>query len=83
MDLVIDRRDQVINIFEVKFSINSFTIDKKYADELRRKIGVFREETQTRKSVFLTMITTFGLTNNQYSTSLVQNALTMDVLFVK
>jgi AAA+ ATPase superfamily predicted ATPase len=81
VDLVIDRRDQVINICEMKFSINNFTIDKKYADELRNKIGIFRDETKTRKAIFLTMITTFGLNRNDHSTSLVQNDLTMDVLF--
>jgi AAA+ ATPase superfamily predicted ATPase len=81
IDLLIDRRDHVINICEMKFSLNSFTIDKKYAEELRNKIGVFKEESKTRKSVFLTMITTFGLAQNQYSMSLVQNDLTMDVLF--
>lgn len=81
IDLIIDRRDHVVNVCEMKFSLNSFTIDKKYADELRNKIGIFKEEVKTRKSVFLTMITTFGLTKNQYSMSLVQNDLTMDVLF--
>jgi hypothetical protein len=82
IDLVIDRRDHVINICEMKFSINNFTINKKYAEELRNKVGVFREETKTRKAIFLTMITTFGLHKNSYSTSLVQNDLAMDVLFV-
>lgn len=82
IDLVIDRRDHVINICEMKFSINNFTINKKYAEELRNKVGVFREETKTRKAIFLTMITTFGLNKNSYSASLVQNDLTMDVLFV-
>jgi uncharacterized protein len=81
IDLLIDRRDQVINVCEMKFSINSFTIDKKYAEELRNKIGIFKTEVKTRKSVFLTMITTFGLTKNEYSTSLVQNDFTMDILF--
>ncbi|NML41356.1 AAA family ATPase [Chitinophaga sp. G-6-1-13] len=81
IDLVIDRRDQVINICEMKFSINNFTIDKKYAEQLRNKIGIFKEETKTRKAIFLTMITTFGLNKNSYSDSLVQNSLKMDVLF--
>lgn len=81
IDMVIDRRDQVINICEMKFSINNFTIDKKYAEELRNKIGIFREETKTRKAIFLTMITTFGLNKNNYSDSLVQNSLKMDILF--
>ncbi|MCK5137824.1 MAG: ATP-binding protein [Bacteroidales bacterium] len=81
IDLVIDRRDQVINLCEMKYSINPFPIDKRYAEELRNKIGVFRQETNTRKSVFLTMITTFGLKTNSYSAGLVQNDLRMDVLF--
>jgi uncharacterized protein len=81
IDLLIDRRDQVINVCEMKFSIITFAIDKKYAEELRNKIGIFKTEVKTRKSVFLTMITTFGLAKNEYSMSLVQNDLTMDVLF--
>jgi uncharacterized protein len=81
IDLVIDRRDQVINLCEAKFSINLYTIDKQYAEELRTKIGVFKDVTQTQKAIFLTFITTIGLTPNDYAQSLVQNALTMDVLF--
>ncbi len=81
IDLVIDRRDQAINICEAKFSINTFTIDKQYATELRNKIGVFKDVTKTPKAVFLTLITTMGLTPNDYAQTLVQNSLTMDVLF--
>jgi len=76
IDLVIDRDDRIINLCEMKFSINPFTIEKKYAIELRNKIGVFKQETNTRKSVFLTLITTFGLKTNEHSTGLVQNDLT-------
>ncbi len=82
IDLVIDRRDQVINICEIKYSINPFRIDNKYAEEIRNKIGTFRAETKTRKSVFFTMITTFGLQDNPNSNSLVQNSITMDSLFL-
>lgn len=81
IDLVIDRRDQVINLCEMKFSINPYTISKKYANELRNKIGSFKSETKTRKSVFLTMVTTFGLQENTNSLGLVQNDVTMDDLF--
>lgn len=82
IDLIIDRRDQVINLCEIKFSINPYTITKKYAAELRNQIGVFKLETGTRKSVFLSMVTTFGLQQNMYSTGLIQNDLTMDDLFM-
>lgn len=81
IDLVIDRRDHAINLCEMKFSLHPFTIDKAYAADLRRKIGVFKSVTATRKSIFLTFITTYGLTQNNYANSLVQQSLTMDVLF--
>ena len=32
IDLVLDRSDRVINLFEMKFSIDTFSIDKKYSD---------------------------------------------------
>ena len=81
IDLIIDRRDQIVNLCEIKFSINPYSIDKKYAEILRNKIGVFKQETGTRKSVFLTFIATFGLIPNQYSMGLVQNDFDMSILF--
>jgi hypothetical protein len=83
VDLVIDRRDMVINLCEMKYSINEFIIDKKYAENLRNKISAYKSETKTHKSVFLTMISTYGLKHNSYSTGLVQNDFKMDVLFEK
>ena len=81
IDLIIDRKDHIINLFEIKYSINPFTITKAYDLNLRQKIGVFKETIKTRKSVFLTMLTTFGLVKNEYAQSIVQNELTMDDLF--
>ncbi|MEX0813834.1 MAG: ATP-binding protein [Chitinophagales bacterium] len=81
IDLLIDRADNVINICEMKFYSAEFTIDKKYANELRNKVNLFRENSNTRKNLFLTMITTYGLKQNPYSLELVQNELKMNALF--
>ncbi len=83
IDLLIDRKDQVINLIEIKYSIDQFTISKKYNEELREKLSVFREFTKTRKTLLLTFLTTYGLTQNQYAVSNVQQDLTMDILFSK
>lgn len=80
IDLVIDRRDGVINLCEMKFSTKTFAIDKKYDTELKNKVMAFRAETRRKKALFLTMITTYGLKANTYSLN-VQNDLKMDVLF--
>lgn len=81
IDLLIDRRDQVINLCEVKFTNQLFAIKKSYADNLRRKVAVFQSETNTRKAIHLTMITTYGMVDNTYLHSLVQQDLTMDIFF--
>ena len=81
IDLLIDRRDATINICEIKFYQGEFTLDAAYAHELGRKINVFRQVTGTRKNIFLTMITTYGVTNNAYRKELVSNVLTLDALF--
>ena len=80
VDLVIDRKDQVVNLCEMKFSIHPFTITKEYADKLRHKIGAFKAATKTRKSIFITLVTTHGLVQNQH-TYLAQNEIVMDALF--
>ena len=81
VDLLIDRRDQVINLCECKFSLATFSIDKDYSEKLRSKISTFKTATKTKKAVFLTMITTYGVEKNKYA-HLMQNEVVMDDLFI-
>lgn len=81
IDLVIDRRDQAINLCEMKFSEGPFTIDKRYAEELRRKREVFRRVTGSRKTLFTTLVTTYGVTAGKYAQEVVDASLTMESLF--
>jgi len=81
IDLLIDRRDDCINLCEMKFSDGEFAIDKRYAAELRNKVQAFREVTRTRKTVFLTMVTTYGVKDNAYRTELVASSVEMAALF--
>lgn len=81
IDLLLDRADQTINLIEIKFSQAHFTITKKYAAELRQKLQVFRDVTGTKKNVFLTFLTTHGITPNAYSRELVQESITTQTLF--
>jgi hypothetical protein len=81
IDLLIDRNDQIINLIETKFHNVAFTISKDYAEKLREKIRVFQESTQTKKQIFLTLITTFGLRHNKYSVGLISSDFDINVLF--
>jgi len=81
IDLLIDRQDSCINICEIKFSTNTYDISKSYAKDLENKLSVFRERTLTRKTLFLTMITTNGVKNIQNFAGLVHNEVTVNELF--
>ncbi len=80
IDLLIDRDDNVVNICEMKFANDEFVIDKDYDMKLRRKLSVFKLVTKTRKSVRLTMVTSFGVRRNNYYNT-VTNEVLLDDLF--
>ncbi len=81
IDLLIDRQDKCINICEMKFSTTAYEITKSYAKELENKQRVLREKTGTRKTLFLTMVTTYGVKNADSIPGLIQNEVTMEALF--
>jgi uncharacterized protein len=83
IDLLIDRNDRVINLCEMKFYDTHFKIDKKTAENIQKKISVFKAETQTNKNVFVTFISTYGLKPNMYSNQYVQNDLNINALFIQ
>ncbi|GHT88679.1 hypothetical protein FACS189474_4340 [Bacteroidia bacterium] len=80
IDLLIERNDRVINLCEIKYAVDEFVIDKQYDEILRKKRAAFKEETKTRKTIHITMITTNGVRHNQYWGN-IQSEITMDDLF--
>ncbi len=81
IDLVIDRADRCTNLVEIKYSDGPFTITKAYAKQLENKKHLFREQTKSRKTLFMTLLTTHGVTQNKYALSTVDAEVTMDALF--
>ncbi|MBO4314506.1 MAG: ATP-binding protein, partial [Prevotella sp.] len=81
IDLVIDRRDQVVNLCEMKYSRASYEITRQYIERMNERLEAFRAKTSTKKALHITMITTFGIKPNVYS-GMVQSEVTMDDLFI-
>jgi AAA+ ATPase superfamily predicted ATPase len=61
IDLLIDRNDQCINLCEIKYHNKPFTITKQFAEILRQRMQYFGWESGTKKSVYLTFITRYGV----------------------
>ena len=80
IDLLIDRRDSVINLCEIKYGSDEYVIDEKYEEVLQNKIQVFKEVTKTKKAIVLTLISMNGLRMNRHS-GVIRKVLTMNDLF--
>ena len=81
IDLVIDRRDDIINLCECKYSGSPYKLTAEDVAGLERKKTVFLNETCTKKAIHMTMIAANGLVQNAYRNE-VQSEITLDDLFL-
>jgi hypothetical protein len=81
IDLLFDRQDDAISLCEIKYSSEPFVIVKEYADVLKRKVEVFREQTRTKKQLFLALISANGVKKNSYTEDMVSGVITLDDFF--
>jgi len=81
IDMLIVRKDQVINLCEVKYSQAEYTLTSKETENIRRRIHDFQTATGTHFAIYPTLITTHGMVANAYSGE-IQSVIVMDDLFV-
>jgi uncharacterized protein len=82
IDLVINRRDNCMNLCEIKYYAEPFVIDKRYAAVLQQKKRVFKQETGTHKQLFTTLVTAMPLIASPHSIGLVDQQVVLDQLFL-
>jgi len=78
IDLLIDRNDGIINLCEIKFYDKKYILTKVEAQKIEHRVAVFKQKTKTQKTIFPTLITTFGLNHNEYSVGLIQQELSIE-----
>ena len=82
IDMVIVRNDRIINLCEMKYSINDYSYTGKDDESLRNKIAALKNASKTRYSIHPVLVTTYGLKEGMYSGRL-QAVITADDLFKK
>lgn len=83
IDLLIDRKDDVINMCEMKFYAEEYSVTADYAKNLRTKKEGLKAVTGTKKMIHITFITTYGVFENQNKTDLIDNDFKLDIFFGK
>ena len=80
IDLLISRNDNVMNMCEIKYYSGEFCVNKEYYQVLLRRQGILAENVSPKVTIHNTLITTFGLSRNEYS-DVFTNVIVLDDLF--
>lgn len=80
IDIVIERADKIVNICEVKYSHEEYSLDKEEYDKICKRKNTFIKETGLRHTPWITMITTEGVVQGKYS-EMIQSQVKLDHLF--
>ena len=80
IDLLIDRKDNCINLCEIKFYSGAYTITKEEYEQMLALRQRFIDYTDTKKQVFLTYITNHGVAPNGYAREIVDAEVRLEDL---
>ena len=80
IDLLLDRKDGIINLCEIKYTDDMFEVNKAEYGKLMNRLSAFQKETKTKKAIHMTLVSVNSLKNNRYA-SVFQNVITGDDLF--
>ena len=80
IDLLIDRKDNVINMCEIKFYSEDFAVTKDYHKVLVHRQEILSKYIPKKMTIHSTLITTYGLVYNEFSGDFIQ-VITLDELF--
>ena len=80
IDLVIERKDNIINLCEIKFYSDLFKVNKEYYLKINRRANLLKEKVLKKYSIMNTLISTYGIYKNEYYYSF-SNSIVLEDLF--
>lgn len=80
IDLLIVRKDQIINLCEMKYSESDYVPDVAFDKAMRRKISDLKKTTKTKYAIHSTLVTTYEVGESSY-TGNIQSIITGEDLF--
>ena len=80
IDLLIDRKDGVINLCEMKYTDGVFEMDKSEYEKLMNRLNAFQKEAHPKKAIHMTLVSANGLSKGKYASAF-QNIIIGEQLF--
>lgn len=80
IDLIIDRKDGLINLCEMKYTNNEYSLEQEEYEKIQKRLTVFQKESGTKKAIHITLVSGNGFKQNKYS-GIIQNVISGEELF--
>ena len=80
IDLIISRKDGVINLCEMKYTNEEYSLDADEYEKIQNRMVQFQKETGAKEAIHITLICGNGYKQSKYS-GIVQNLILGDDLF--
>ncbi len=80
IDLMIVRKDNIINLCEIKFYNEEFKVTKEYFLKINRRTNLLKEKINKKYTIMNTLISTYGVFKNEYYFSFA-NSITLEDLY--
>jgi len=80
IDLLLVRKDGIVNLCEMKYSKDVYAIDAEEERKIANRVAAFDKALGGNKTIHVTMVTAHGLAHNAYWNN-VQSEVTLDDLF--
>lgn len=80
IDLIISRKDGVINLCEMKYMNEPYSLDAEEYERLQNRLAQFQKESGVKDAIHVTLVCGNGYKQNKYS-GMIQNVILGDDLF--
>jgi AAA+ ATPase superfamily predicted ATPase len=80
IDLLFDRMDDAMTLCEIKCTKDPYVLDKEGANELIRRVQIFKGQMKTQKQIFVALISANGAAKTKYLEEVVAKAITLEDL---
>lgn len=80
IDMIIIRKDNVVDMIEIKYYSDCYVISKDYYLKLKHKLTCLMQELNKKQVIHPVLISTFGLKQNEYS-NFFYKSITLEDLF--
>lgn len=81
IDMVIERGDRVVNLFEMKYTALPYSLDKKDAESMENKMLLLQSKLKKKQNIANVLVTTSPIKPNAYSARWVQRNITLEEIF--